>query len=328
MSHLTTDGKVKRGITGSQILTKEVSRKGRHILDEYLAEGETMMLYAPTGQGKTINALMLGIAWSTGTDFYGWRAVEPFPVLFVEGGELGAYGIAERAQAIYRRKGIKVDDNFHLKAPTAQQPFTFDITDKNHQKLIDQYCEEWGIRAIIFDNYNSLRNEEDNEFMAWNRLEKWLNRLGGKGIASVIIHHTNKEGRQQSGAQRKSDYCDLILRIEKSILSTDDSRDLSAGKHYIEIEMEKFRWGKALPVQLQELIFHDGELELNKVDYHKIMEERIEEDFDKYGRSYINKKYKFLGYKIDHYLKSIEEKHKTPVASYQDMIGDYTHDLF
>ena len=173
-----------RGISGDQILQKEILRDNSLILGEYLAKGETMLLYAPTGQGKTVNALMLGIALSTGGMFYDWKATKPMQVLFIEGGELTAYGIAQRMRAIYKRQGITSDPNFHLKAPTKEVPLTFKITDPEHQKIIEDYVKTYNIECVIFDNYNSLRKENDNEFQDWQRLEKMLNRFKARGVAS------------------------------------------------------------------------------------------------------------------------------------------------
>jgi CRISPR/Cas system-associated endonuclease/helicase Cas3 len=133
---------MKKGITGDQILQFNNPRSGKLQLGEYLAEGETLLLYAPTGHGKTITALELTIALTTGGYFYNWKAYNPIPVLFVEGGELTAYGIAERAKNIYKSKGITSDPNLHLKAPTKEEPFVFNITDPQQQTVLYKYITE------------------------------------------------------------------------------------------------------------------------------------------------------------------------------------------
>jgi RecA-family ATPase len=313
-----TNSKVTRGISGDQIIAGSSDRAETLILGEYLAAGETMMLYAPTGQGKTVNALMLAVALTTGGKFYDWQAVKPCPVLFVEGGELTAYGIAERLRSIYKRQGITSDSNLHLKAPTKQNPFTYNITDVQHQKLLLRYIEDYDIRCVVFDNYNSLRREEDNEFMAWQRLEVFLNKLKTLKVSSVIIHHTNKEGRQQSGAQRKSDFCDLILRIEQSRLSTKKGKGDTKGKLYIEVEMEKFRWGEVAPITLTELIFRDKEIELIPANYEQVLRDSIHNDLMAYGKTYVKDKYKFLGYKLFHYTQSLMEE-ALPASSHSEV---------
>lgn len=281
-------------IKGDDIIQGTLARP-EPFLGPYLAPGETMMLYAPTGQGKTVNALMLGIALSTGTKFYEWQVEKPMPVLFVEGGELTATGISERMRKIYAKQGIVTDPNFHLFAPTKDNSFRFDITRKEHQNTLTDYIDSHGIKVVIFDNYNSLREEADNEFMCWKRLEDFLSRLKTRGVSSVVVHHTNKEGRQQSGVQRKADYCDLIIRIQKSILCTKQHT-------YIEFEMEKFRWGEELPIQLIELVFGQEHLDLVPVDYDKTLEASIENDLVEYSLDYVRQKYRFLGYKLHHYV--------------------------
>lgn len=293
---------IKRGISGDDIIGFKGTRSDSLILGEYLAKGETLLLYAPTGQGKTVNALLLSVALSTGGTFFTWKAKKPMPVLFVEGGELTAKGIAGRMRDIYKSQGITSDPNFHLKAPTKSNPFVYNITDPSHQELLLRYVDEYGIECVVFDNYNSLRLEEDNEFLAWKRLEKFLNRLKVRGVASVVIHHTNKEGQKQSGVQRKVDYCDTVIRIQISRLSTKKKKE-DLGKVYIEVEMEKFRWGSREPTTLWELVFTHEELKLLPVDYEEILLQTIKEDLNKYGISYVRKKFDFLGYKLDHRIR-------------------------
>lgn len=290
---------MKRGISGTQLIQALEFRSENLLLGNYIAKGETVMVYAPTGQGKTVNACMLAVALTTGGEFYGWKAHKAIPVLFVEGGELTAYGIGERMQAIYRKQGITEDNNFHLKAPTKEEPFTFNITDPKHQNVLERYIEEYGIGCVIFDNYNSLRSEEDSEFQSWQTLERMLNRLKTRGVASVIIHHTNKEGKQQSGAQRKADFCDMVLRIQKSRMSTDQ-------KVYVEVEMQKFRWGREAPIILNEMVFSGGEIDLVPADYQTVLKETINRDLDNYGITYVRKKFDYLGYRVDHYITMSE----------------------
>jgi RecA-family ATPase len=298
---------MKKGITGDQILASTEERTETLLLGEYLGAGETMLLYAPTGQGKTINALSLCIALTTGGSFYNWKCHRPIKVLFVEGGELTAYGIAERARRIYKDQGITSDPNFHLKAPTKEDPTAFNITDHSHQMVLDKYIQEYGIECVVFDNFNSLRVEDDNEFQAWGRLEKWLNRLRTRKVASVIVHHTNKEAKQQSGAQRKADYCDLVVRIQKSRLSTKKGKWDTKGKVYIEFEMQKFRWGEAEELILTELVTKDGTFRIQAADYEQVLKDTIKRDLDEYGERYVNKKFDYLGYHLFHYLKDIRK---------------------
>lgn len=305
---------MKRGITGTQLIQATNFRSENLLLGNYLAKGETWMIYAPTGQGKTINALMLGVALTTGGSFYDWQAHNAIPVLFVEGGELTAYGIGERMQGIYNKQGITSDENFHLKAPTKEEPFTFNITDPKHQRVLERYVDEYGIQCVIFDNYNSLRSEEDSEFQSWQNLERMLNRFKTKGVASVIIHHTNKEGKQQSGAQRKSDFCDTVIRIQKSRLSTESTV-------YVEVEMQKFRWGKEAPIILNQMVFSNGEIDLVPVDYQETLRATIRRDLSDYGVTYVRKKFDYLGWRVDHYIGLSAEEVQT--GSYYDTEDDF-----
>lgn len=317
---------MKKGITGDQILQFDNPRKDKLLLGEYLAEGETLLLYAPTGHGKTITALELAIALTTGGSFYNWKAHKPIPVLFVEGGELTAYGIAERVKNIYKIQGITADPNFHLKAPTREEPFVFNVTDPAHQTVIYKYVVEYGIRCVVFDNFNSLRIDDGNEFIAWGQLEKFLNKLKTLGCSSVVIHHTNKEAKQQSGGQRKADYADCVVRIQKSRLSTKKGKNDTLGKVYIEFEMQKFRWGDSQDLTLSELCYTPAGLKLNPVDYQDILTKTIRKDLADYGIKYVRSKFDYLGYTLEHYIKvsdileeARDEKQKNMFGEWEDL---------
>lgn len=318
---------MKRAITGDQILQWQDIRKQELLLGEYLARGESMLFYAPTGHGKTVNALMLSIALTTGGKFYDWPVHRKIPLLFVEGGELTAYGIAQRARAIYKSLGITSDPNFHLKAPTKTEPFVYDITNPNHQAVLENYVDEYGIECVVFDNFNSLRGEGSDEFVSWSRLEKFLQKLKTKGVCTVVIHHTNKEAKQQSGGQRKADFADTVIRLQKSRLSTRESKRDTEGKLYVEVEMQKFRWGEAAPVILTELVFvGEDEIQMIEADYQDVLSQTISRDLLKYGVGYVRKKFDYLGYKLEHYIN--KPTHDDPVTRFDNSVPFDTNDFF
>lgn len=55
------------------------------ILGDLLSEGETMMIFAPGGTGKTMLALSIANAIATGKETLGWVAENATPIVYVDG---------------------------------------------------------------------------------------------------------------------------------------------------------------------------------------------------------------------------------------------------
>ena len=65
------------------------------ILEPLLPEQGIVMVYSPTGVGKTWFSLGVANAVATGTEFLKWKAPKPRGVLFIDG-EMQAYNLIER----------------------------------------------------------------------------------------------------------------------------------------------------------------------------------------------------------------------------------------
>ena len=143
-------------IKGTQLIESKYERGSRQLLGEYLCRGESMLLYAPAGAGKSFTALMLSVALTTGGDFYGWQVPEPKRVLYIEGNELGALGVAQRIRAIYNNQGITEDENFFLEAPHPSADFIYDVTREDHQRLILDTIKLHKIDVVVYDNLSLI----------------------------------------------------------------------------------------------------------------------------------------------------------------------------
>ena len=83
-----------------------------YILEPLIFECDLTMIYAVRWIGRTMVAL--GIAWaiSTGSEFLGWKAKEPKKVLYIDG-EMPLVTIRERIQLIIGNNDID-NENFSI----------------------------------------------------------------------------------------------------------------------------------------------------------------------------------------------------------------------
>ena len=67
----------------------------QHLIHPVLRQGESMMLWAPIGVGKTMLGLSIALAVAGGGEFIGWHADTPRRVLLVDG-EMAVEDLQER----------------------------------------------------------------------------------------------------------------------------------------------------------------------------------------------------------------------------------------
>lgn len=178
------------------------------ILEPILSSKSLALVYGPRGIGKTF--LGLGIAWAaaSGESFLKWRAPQPRRVLYVDG-EMAAGDIQQRLA--------------HLGA--APPMLEFMLADLNRGPLPDlsqeegqnQFEESWdGARPdlLVLDNLASLVGIRNDDVDSWTGLQRWLLKLRRLGMAVLMIHHANKQGRPR-GTSRREDLLDIVIGLRR-----------------------------------------------------------------------------------------------------------------
>lgn len=178
------------------------------VLEPVLSAKSLALVYGPRGIGKTF--LALGIAWAAaaGDSFLKWRAPQPRRVLYVDG-EMAAADIQQRLS------------QFASAPPTLE----FMLADLNRGPLPDLSQEDgqrefetnWhGARPdlLVLDNLASLVGIRNDDVDSWTGLQRWLLKLRRLGMAVLMIHHANKQGRPR-GTSRREDLLDIVIGLRR-----------------------------------------------------------------------------------------------------------------
>lgn len=192
-----------------------------------LTSSQIMMVYAPTGVGKSFFAWSLLLALSTGSRFLNHDCPKPVKVLLAEG-EMGmAYTKKRLSKLLPSLPFSPRGDHFRVLSKDHCGGQLWNISNPEHQKRYNALLENVDVLAI--DNLLSSAfpmHSRDTEFSMWERIAPWLFMIRDSGRSVILVHHTNKGGQQQMGASTKMNWLDTAIElrppaIERPIAGTE-----------------------------------------------------------------------------------------------------------
>lgn len=191
-----------------------------HILEPLMKEGESLMLWAATGVGKTMVALSMALAAAGGGQFLGWKAPRPFNVLYIDG-EMALADLQERLQvlvdAVDRIDRDAASKNLRIMARSDQHPdapFPDLATPEGQQEV---YSRAKGTHAdlVILDNFSVLAGVSDeNDAAAMHPVLTFLMRMKQAGIATLLVHHSGKSGEDYRGSSKIATTFETIMGLK------------------------------------------------------------------------------------------------------------------
>ncbi|SCD25299.1 hypothetical protein BR141012304_20833 [Brucella inopinata] len=105
-----------RGITAGQLLAQKFPPR-EFVIEPWLRTGESALIWAPTGVGKTWLTLSLSMAIAGGGRVWEWKAPKPRKVLIIDG-EMNVQDLQERMAFLSKSKGVDVGQILHGSAKT------------------------------------------------------------------------------------------------------------------------------------------------------------------------------------------------------------------
>lgn len=213
----------------------------RHLVIPWLRQGESSMIFAAPGVGKSLFALDIALSvagggkalgvWQTGTGDskmegeQGEKAPEAtrdsnaetapcgWKVLYVDG-EMPLDDIRDRANMLMQGK-IQQEDGFdreqagqnlHFMARHQQDDILadfVDLADADSRRNLLARIQRERIDLVILDNLSTLAAfEDENAASSFNGPVDFLQRLKSIGTACILVHHTNKGGEEFRGSSR------------------------------------------------------------------------------------------------------------------------------
>ena len=263
-----------------------------NIIDDYFAEGEILMMFAPSGVGKTFNALNMAISISHGGRVYGDAVIDSRRCLYVDG-EMGARALGNRLREMLKARHIANCSDLVTIPCDIFQDGVLNLSLEQNQNYVTEQIKLHGIKVLFLDNYNTLCPDDGNMFLTWDKVSKWLRQLKALGVATVLVHHTNKQNEQFAGSAKMHQMMDVVINFTNSPLAR-------AGEKLIEMNFDKVREGQVKEKKLLQLLV-DEEAKTKKLvslDYQSMLKERLVEDYDNWGFQYVNNKYSIPQWRI------------------------------
>lgn len=211
-------------VTTARQLLAEPSVPRRYLLDPWLREQESVLLYAPTGAGKSLFALTAALAVAGSGSFLNWSSDQPptprgWRVLYVDG-EMHEDDVKARLRGLLA--GARLDRSVALENLTIfsrqrqkEAEWFPSITDEEgvafYRGLIDRTAAD----LVVFDNFSTLGEVEDeNSASAFNTLTSTLLSLKSHGVSVVLVHHTGKDPKTFRGSSRLAATFEVILKLD------------------------------------------------------------------------------------------------------------------
>jgi 5S rRNA maturation endonuclease (ribonuclease M5) len=202
----------------------------RSILEPWLKEQSIALIPGWRGVGKTWFAMGLVDAITRGDPFGPWGVVESVPCLYLEG-EMPAQDIRERFYGLGNRPKREsrlyiYSDAYanHLGLPRANL-----LSEKWRTKM-KSILTTRGIKLWVIDNIASLAGGMDENLKRdWDPVNAWLLELRFAGIATIMLHHTNKEGGQRGTSAREDNIDTTILLKHPHDYTPEDGARFIAG---------------------------------------------------------------------------------------------------
>jgi KaiC/GvpD/RAD55 family RecA-like ATPase len=213
-----------------------------YLIAPWLKEGESALVYAPPGVGKSMLTFTLALAAAGGGNVLNWNAPAPRRVLVLDG-EMAEADLQERARVLLPTvDGIDAQAagrNLTILARHSQDPETEfpDLGAPEGQRAIVAKCRRGKVDLIVLDNISTLFTslEDENSAAAVRPAVKLLMRLKQAGIACITVHHSNKGGESYRGSTMLATTYEVIIRLTKGTDTRDDKGTA------FEVTFEKFR---------------------------------------------------------------------------------------
>lgn len=174
------------------------------LLAPWLHKGEAVLLFAPTGLGKSLLASSIALAVISGRSLLGWSAPECNRVLMLDG-EMPEYIIAKRLGSLAHGLGVIAEETGdRLRIISRQgQPLDIqmpDLDESEGQEEVLQLALKAGADLIILDNLCTLATiGDENAAESFHGVNRFVMRAKQAGLAVLLVHHAGK-GFRTGGA--------------------------------------------------------------------------------------------------------------------------------
>jgi hypothetical protein len=183
------------------------------ILGKWLTTTSRSMLYAATGIGKTMFAIAMAMAMTTGRPFLHWSVMRPSRVLLIDG-EMARRVMKDRIAVEVKRLGGELPETMFVLSHEDVERFA-PLNALDGRLYINQEIERLGgVDFIIFDNIMSLISGDMKEEESWRQTLPWIRALTRRSIGQMWLHHTGHDASHSYGTKTREWQLDNLIRLE------------------------------------------------------------------------------------------------------------------
>lgn len=193
------------------------------LVSPWVRQGESVMIWAASGVGKTMLTLTLAIAMAGGGSFAGWSCETPRKVLLIDG-EMHLQDLQDRLEMLTAAvTGVDRDAlgrNLTIIARQAQpsdsQEF-YDISSiEGQDRLLKRVAFE-GSQVVILDNYTTLSDglADENDAGAFKPVMRLLMGLKRQDVSVILVHHSNKSAASYRGSTALETTFEVIIGLTR-----------------------------------------------------------------------------------------------------------------
>jgi len=180
----------------------------------WLKENSINLIYGWRGYGKTWMALGVLDAVSDGKTFGPWQCKASVPCLFLDG-EMHQSDTQERIVQLKLNRDRKNPLFIYSDAQANEYGLPrANLVNPTWRTKIKSILLTRKIKLWVIDNLASVAGGiDENSKKDWDPINQWLLELRFAGIATVLLHHTNKEGGQR-GTSGREDNIDVSMSLK------------------------------------------------------------------------------------------------------------------
>lgn len=201
------------------------------LLHPWLTEQSITMVWGMRGIAKSFFVLGALQSLTTGANFGPWLCACTAPCLYLDA-EMVHSDVVDRLQGLEPLPEAPLYIYSADLASRLGHPAP-DLENPVWRGAMKAALLELGVKVFVVDNVASLSTEENDKAL-WAPINKWLLSLRFAGIATILVHHENKNGDQRGSGSREDNIdCSIRLARPKGYVVEDGAR--------VEVQFRKWR---------------------------------------------------------------------------------------
>jgi KaiC/GvpD/RAD55 family RecA-like ATPase len=187
-----------------------------------LAAGESALIWAPSGIGKSLFTLHWMSAIASGRNFGPWATSGGHPILLVDT-EMALADIVERLRmALSTPYGAGAEDRLHIMSmslPSGVASLTepLDLADEDSVNQLIKTAKTLKCELLVIDNLTTASSslECENDAVAMKAIVASVSRIKLAGIAVMLVHHSTKTGGNYRGSVSLEAPFELVMELTR-----------------------------------------------------------------------------------------------------------------